>query len=196
MLTKKYKPAIITMSYKDDYRECLLLNESIDKFVPNDVIHYIFVNDEDFKLFEPLASNRRVICRKSVVLPRHFVRLPIKIFGHHFHVSPFTIPVREWIIQQIVKLAVWEVTNPNIDLFINIDSEFVFMKPFSMEAFIDANGRIGVYCKEIQIKKHLTSMHLQFCKAAKRLLGLKETIDKIAYYNLMGGAYLSEEMRS
>jgi len=185
---KRMKCAIVTMSYKDDYRECMLLCESIDRFVPKDVVHYIFVNDEDFKLFEPLANSRRVIMPKSAVLPWWLVRLPIKIFGHHFHLSPFSIPVREWIIQQIVKLAVWEVTNPDIDLFINIDSEFVFMKPFSIDAFMDADGRIGVYRKEITDEKApYIPMHLQFCKAAKRLLGLKETIDKIAHYDLMGG---------
>lgn len=182
------KCAIITMSYKDDYRECMLLCESIDRFVPKDVVHYIFVNDEDFKSFKPLANSRRVIMPKSAVLPWWLIRLPIKIFGHHFHVSPFTIPVREWIIQQIVKLAVWEVTNPDIDLFINIDSEFVFMKPFSIEAYMNADGRISVYRKEITDKKSpYIHAHLQFLKAAKRLLGFKETVDKIAPYDLMGG---------
>jgi len=125
---------------------------------------------------------------KSAVLPWWLVRLPIKIFGHHFHVSPFTIPVREWIIQQIVKLAVWEVAAPDIDLFINIDSEFVFMKPFSLKAFTDIDGRISFYRKEIEDEKApYVRSHLQFCKAAKRLLGLSDSVDKIALYDLMGG---------
>ena len=40
------KVAIITQSYKNDFRECKLLCESMDKFAPN-IDHYIFVNDED-----------------------------------------------------------------------------------------------------------------------------------------------------
>lgn len=40
------KIAIITQSYKNDYNECKLLCESIDRFSP-ELDHFIFVNDED-----------------------------------------------------------------------------------------------------------------------------------------------------
>ena len=45
------KVAIITQSYKNDFRECKLLCESMDKFAP-DMDHYIFVNDEDIEMYQ------------------------------------------------------------------------------------------------------------------------------------------------
>ena len=44
------KVAIVTQSYKNDFKECKLLCESMDKFAP-DIDHYIFVNDEDLEMF-------------------------------------------------------------------------------------------------------------------------------------------------
>jgi len=72
------------------------------------------------------------------------VRIPFRILGHHFRISPFTIPVREWIIQQIVKLSVWEVIDSSYEIFFNVDSETVFMKPFSLDSFLK-EGRLGIF---------------------------------------------------
>lgn len=47
---KQPKVAIITQSYIGDLKECELLCESIDRFVSNDILHYIFVNDEDYDI--------------------------------------------------------------------------------------------------------------------------------------------------
>lgn len=45
------KLAFITQSYKNDYKECALLCESMDRFLPKEIDHFIFVNDEDYDLF-------------------------------------------------------------------------------------------------------------------------------------------------
>lgn len=57
------KVAIITQSYKNDFRECKLLCESIDKFAPN-LDHYIFVNDEDIEMFMCLQYGKHVVLKK------------------------------------------------------------------------------------------------------------------------------------
>lgn len=176
------KCAIVTMSYKEDYEECLLLCESIERFVPNEIPHYIFVNDEDIELFNHLNRGRRIILPKSAVLPQFLFRIPFKILGHHFHVSPVSIPVREWIIQQIVKLSVWEVIDPQFNIYLNIDSENVFMKPFDMESIL-SNQRLGVFREEY--KEECTGPQLQFCASAKKLLGLQEPIEKLIVNNYM-----------
>lgn len=164
------------MSYKADYEECLLLCESIERFVPLEIPHYIFVNDEDVNLFKHLNSGRRTILPKSVVLPWYLVRIPFRIFGHHFHVSPVSIPVREWIIQQIVKLSVWEVIDPQYDIFLNIDSENVFMKPFDIGTILK-NDRLGVFRKAYDGR--FVKAQSQFCSSAKKLLGLAESIEEL-----------------
>lgn len=76
------KVAIITQSYKNDFRECKLLCESIDKFAPN-IDHYIFVNDEDIEMFMCLQYGKHVVLKKSLVLPWFLIRVPWKMMGHH-----------------------------------------------------------------------------------------------------------------
>lgn len=133
------KIAFITQSYKDDYKECKLLCESIDKFVPGEIIHYIFVNDLDIALFKHLGNERRVILPKSAIIPNHLFQLPFQIKGHNIWLSPITIPVRGWIIQQIVKLGVFECVDA--DCFVNIDSEVVFVKQFNKDMIVQ-DGRV------------------------------------------------------
>lgn len=125
------KIAVVTQSYRNDFKECGLLCESMDRFAP-ELDHFIFVNDEDFEMFMPMNYKRHKVYRKSTVLPWYFVRVPFRLLGHHFHVSPFTIPVREWIIQQVCKLGVFDVIGDTYDAVFNIDSETVFMRPFDI----------------------------------------------------------------
>ena len=61
------KIAIITQSYKNDYNECKLLCESIDRFSP-ELDHFIFVNDEDIKLFQSLKYGKHKVYKKSTIL--------------------------------------------------------------------------------------------------------------------------------
>ena len=83
------KIAFVTQSYKPDFDVCKLLCKSIDRFSPN-VDHYIFVNDEDVKLFKSLQYKNHYVLGKSTILPWFFIRFPFKIAGHIFYLSPFT----------------------------------------------------------------------------------------------------------
>lgn len=171
--------AIITQSYKDDYQECKLLCESIDRFAP-ELDHFIFVNDEDIMLFQPLCYGRHKIYKKSTILPWYMIRIPFKILGHHFHVSPITIPVREWIIQQICKLGVFEVIGDKYEAVFNIDSETVFMKPFDINNW-EKDGKYIMYRAE---NKDCPS-HDEFCRVAQKLLKLPLSIQEISEHNYM-----------
>lgn len=138
------KIAIVTQSYKNDFDECKLLCESIDRFAP-EIDHFIFVNNEDYKLFQELHYGRHKVHKKGEILPWYLVRLPFKIAGHHFHISPVTIPVREWIIQQICKLGVFEVIGDDYDATFNIDSETVLMKPLDLNKWINTAGEFMLF---------------------------------------------------
>lgn len=58
------KLAIVTQSYKADFDECGLLCKSIDKFVPGDILHYIFVNDEDYTQFLVYDYGQHCVLKK------------------------------------------------------------------------------------------------------------------------------------
>ena len=61
------KVAIITQSYKNDFKECKLLCDSMDKFAPM-IDHYIFVNDEDIEMFQVLKYGRHQVFKQSNIL--------------------------------------------------------------------------------------------------------------------------------
>ncbi len=133
------KVAFLTQSYIKDFDECRLLCESIDLFAPT-IPHFIFVNDEDINAFQSLNYNNHHVYKKGTILPKYLVNIPFKIAGHQFYVSPITIPVREWIIQQICKLGVFEVIGDEYDAVFNIDSEIVFMRPFDVSKWVNEKG--------------------------------------------------------
>ena len=173
------KVAFITQSYKNDYNECNLLCESIDKFA-SDMDHFIFVNDEDVKLFQSMNYGRHRIYGKSTILPWYMIRLPWKFLGHHFHISPLTIPVREWIVQQICKLGVFEVIGQEYDAVFNIDSETVLMRPFDMSEWRHGN-KYFLY----QANGANEPSHMEFINISQKLLGSNAGIADFSRYTYM-----------
>ena len=172
----KPKIAIVTQSYRGDLKECKLLCESIDRFVDEEILHYIFVNDEDFHLFnESGFSPRHIIKKKSEILPSHWINIPYKLLGHKYYFSFCTIPVREWIIQQICKLGAFDVIDSDIEAIVNIDSETVFMKPFHISDIYNTEKSKFIFFKE-PFKEE--PCHEEYCKVAKKLCNLpqKESI--------------------
>ena len=120
--------AIVTTSYRNDLSWCRILCQSIDRFVPGDIMHYLFIESGDIDLFRSLENNRRKIISQNAVVPRWMIKSPVKFRGHNFWVSPLTLPVRGWIMQQVVKLGVFEVLDE--DVFLCLDSEAFFFRPF------------------------------------------------------------------
>ncbi len=165
--------AFVTQSYSKDIRECGLLCESMDRFAGPDVLHYIIVNDEDYDLFksDPAFAGRH-IHRKSELMPRYMMRFPFAVLGHHYLVSPFTIPVREWIVQQICKLAIFELMPPDIEAVVNVDSECVFLRPFGLD---DISRLRPDGTREWMLYKRIFEdepSHDQYCRVARSLLPL------------------------
>ena len=172
--------AFVTQSYKADFDECRLLCESIDRFAP-DIDHFIFVNDEDEAMFAPLCYGRHRVARKGTLLPRGFVRVPWKIAGHHFHISPFTLPVREWIVQQICKLAVFEHIGREYDAVFHIDSEIAFMRPFDIGRWVHPDG----LCMMYRVDNTGEPSHDEYCDAAEKLLPIEKGAAETRRYNYM-----------
>lgn len=173
------KIAIVTQSYKNDFNECKLLCDSIDRFA-SEIDHFIFVNDEDAQLFGCMNYKRHKVFKKSTVLPWYLVRVPFKMLGHHFYISPLTIPVREWIIQQICKLGVFEVIGNEYDAVFNIDSETVLMRPLDKTKWI-RDGKFIMF-RTLNVDE---PSHDDYCKAAKKLLSLPVPISEFGKYNYM-----------
>ncbi len=121
--------ALITPSYYVDVERCRLLVESTEAFLPPEVKHYIVVDQADKKLFAPLASRRTQLLIKQDILPYWLFQIP---FARRYWLSLRSLPVRGWIVQQLVKLSM-NLAIPE-DVFIYADSALVFIKPFQPQA--------------------------------------------------------------
>lgn len=175
------KIAFLTQSYIKDFDECRLLCESIDRFAPS-IAHFVFVNDEDYDAFHCMDYGNHHIYRKSLILPKYLVRIPVEVAGHHFCVSPFTIPVREWIAQQICKLGAFEVIGDEYDAVFNIDSEAVFMRPFEKSKWVNERGEFMLFRNILDSEPSKADYEM----ANKKLLSLtSDEMDSAFKWNFM-----------
>jgi hypothetical protein len=131
--------AICTVSYAPDFERCALLARSIQRFVAPPVTHYIVVERRDLNLFRRMEGLRTRILAKEEFLPWWVRQLPL---GRRWWVSLKTLPVRGWILQQAVKLALSEVVSE--DVLVLIDSEVVFVRPFFLGSFV-RDGLVRLY---------------------------------------------------
>src|ERR1700677_4667311 len=97
--------AIVTPSYYRDFPHCRLLVESVGAHVPRDIPHFIVVDRRDEALFSGLRSPRTHLVLKEDVLPGWLRQIP---FARRWWLSAKSLPVRGWIVQQLVKLSVSE----------------------------------------------------------------------------------------
>lgn len=190
-MTDKPRLAIVTQSYRNDLKECELLCESIDRFVSTDIKHFIFVNDEDMDIFRrSKISNSHELRKKSEILPRGLVRCPVELLHHHYHISFYTIPVREWIVQQICKLGIFDAIGNEYDAVMNIDSETVFMRTFNIEnVCVRNNGCNYLFFREIYQHE---PCHKEYCNTGKKLLNLHEPVEMLAKHCYMSHPVIFE----
>lgn len=129
--------ALITPSYAPDFERCALLAESAKRFAPQDVTHYIIVDRRDLERFRQLEGERTKLLVVEDLIPWWIVRLPgVK----KWWLSLKTKPVRNWVLQQLVKLSMAEVLDE--DAFIYTDSDVTFVRPFTTDRFLDDRGRL------------------------------------------------------
>lgn len=132
--------AIVTPSYGPDFEQCRLLAESVKEFVPADVEHVLLVDRRDVPQFRPLAGPRTRVVEAESFLPRWVRRMP---FSRKWWLSLKTLPVRSWILQQVVKLSVAE--HLDADGYVMADSDVSFVRPFDPAEFVGANGRVRLF---------------------------------------------------
>lgn len=147
MSEKSLSFAIITPSYSLDFQRCLLLCKTIDQHCLIPVKHYIIVDRQDFKLFQPLQNQNREIITVESVLPWWIKKVS---FLKNGWISFKTLPLRNWIIQQIVKLAIAEYVTEDVLVF--VDSDVAFIRPFNLQNFVregkDASPGCGASPKD------------------------------------------------
>lgn len=149
-----------------------MLSESVAKWVAPDVVHYVIVDRRDEQLFQQIASRPRTrLMIVEDILPKWIFRVP----GiPRVWMSLLTLPVRNWILQQIVKLSIANHVAEDVMLF--VDSDTFFYRPYD-PASEHRNGRVPLFIETGQ--RGLIPGNDRWHQAAADLLGLpkQETYD-------------------
>lgn len=176
----------LTLSYSGDFDVCRLLCKSMDRFVSADITHRLIVPRADLALFAPLAGKTRKLEAQDQYLPAWFRRVPmpppkwrkrLHLPRRDVYVTPFSLPVRGWIAQQIMKISA--AAKSSADLVVHVDSDNVFVRPFALDR-IYRDGKTRIYRDETPVG---LETHARWQRMAGKLLGLEAE----AFY---GGEYI------
>lgn len=175
-MRRRSRTTLVTVSYGPDAERCRYLCASVERYLPPEVPHLLIVPKKDLKLFTELKTARTRILATESIVPGHVMQLP---FQDRWWLSPYSIPIRGWIMQQITKISAVFAVDTESMLF--IDSDAVFIKSFDPDSLLK-EGKVrlfrqaGAGNRPTQSKWHIS---------AARLLG----IEKKPYY---GSDYISQ----
>lgn len=157
---------IITPSYTPDYERCCLLHQSIRSFVSSPYTHYIVVAQSDFQLFKGLANETTKVLVVESILPRWIKREPIfkKVW-----ISLKGLPIRNWLLQQIVKIATAQFIPEELIIF--ADSDVAFVKPYNLSNLLQQD-QLRLYCDPIGNPMQ-KQMHQKWHESAAKLLDVE-----------------------
>lgn len=119
---------LVTPTYAPDFSRCEAMLKSSARYVSGVNQHLILIDEPDWALFKPLESANVKLACKSEYLPTAISRIP---FQKRWWLTRCSLPVRGWILQQIVKLAV--AAQSRADSVSFIDSDVLFVKPFHLD---------------------------------------------------------------
>jgi hypothetical protein len=160
----RHRFAIVTPSYYVDFEHCRWLVETVNRYVPEDVPHYLIVDRADRDLFAPLRSSRTRVLFKEDVLRGRLRQVP---FARRWWVGLKMPPVRGWIVQQLTKLFVSEVVEEDVLIF--VDSGCFFVRPFDPRSMVK-DGQVRLFRESGDWFRN--KMTRRWTKLSSRLLGL------------------------
>jgi hypothetical protein len=158
--------AIVTPSYGPDFERCRLLCQSMDRLVSGDFRHILVVDERDRERFRALEGPRTEIRTVESILPWWLRRPP---YVSRWWLSFKSPPVRNWLLQQLVKLSVDELSS--YDNFCFIDSDVVFIRPFEVKD-LSPGGKLRLFRVPGAARQ---PSHFPWHRSAAHLLGLPPT---------------------
>jgi hypothetical protein len=156
--------ALVTPSYHADFERCALLVQSVERWVAPHVRHYLVIDRRDVALFTPLATSRTQILVVEDIVPSWLIRVP----GiRRFWLSLRTRPVKNWILQQIVKLSIPATVTEDVLLY--TDSDVFFVASYD-PVLLERDGKVPLFMELGQ--RGLIPNNDQWQAVGSRLLGL------------------------
>jgi hypothetical protein len=147
-----------------DVERCRFLVETVGRWVDPQVRHYLIIAKRDVPLFKPMLNGRTEMIIVEDIIPGWLFRLP---GFRRFWFSLKTRPVKNWILQQIVKLSV--PARVSEDILLYADSDMFFVAPFDPHGF-ERDGRVPLLFETGQ--RGLIPSNDEWQAIGSRLLGL------------------------
>jgi hypothetical protein len=162
--------AFVTVSYGPDRDRCALLTRSLEEFAPSGE-HLIVVDRADLELFQSLENGRATLVATEDVLPLWLRRLDIRRIGlrSNLWIQSRGKPVRGWLVQQLVKLALAE--ELTADVLVHADSDVVLVRPFRASSVADHAERVRLVAQPDAIDESMPN-HVAWHRSAEKLLGI------------------------
>jgi hypothetical protein len=157
---------VVTPTYAPDLELFSDLHESVLHCFPADVRHVVVVTERNVVPFRRFEGPRCTVVGIDDVLPRSVRALPR--VQTRINLRQPVPPLRGWILQQLVKLAVAERAQERI--VVMADSDLVFVRPVTVETFAPG-GRARLYRKDNAVDGSM-SRHVRWHAVARKLLGL------------------------
>ncbi|MGB0696979.1 MAG: DUF6492 family protein [Rhodospirillaceae bacterium] len=170
--------AMVTPSFVGDLPLFSRLHESFSRFAGPECEHLVVVPRSDKAAFKPFAGPRTRILAMEELFPVPFLKLPGWMTplrsGREMYVSWRTIPVRGWIMQQMVKIGAALLTDR--DTLLYCDSDVMLVRPLTANSLGAPDGRLRLF-REKDVTGHLPS-HQRWYEAIETLLD----VPKASFY--------------
>lgn len=154
--------AFVTLCARNDIDRCRLLHASMEDRVDSAIPHYLAVDRRDIRAFDEFArDNVRVVAVEEIV-PWWIRRFP---GAKKWWASLKSLPIRNWLLQQYVKLSL--PVQAAEDVFLFVDTDVAFIRPFDPRSFI-RDGKVRLF----RVPGANPVLHAQWHRTAGKLLGL------------------------
>lgn len=160
---------VVTPTYLPDLDLFADLHESVLRQFPVDVRHVVVTPERHVPAFRHFVGPRCSLLSVRAVLGGALLPVPLaNVWVNRRHPLP---PLRGWVIQQLVKLAVAARAQESVAVM--VDADVVFIRPVTDATFM-GDGGVAFYRRDGQIDASMPR-HMRWHAVARQLLGLADT---------------------
>jgi hypothetical protein len=163
--------AVLTPSFRGDAGLFADLHDSVLSNTEPSVVHHVIAPPSDAHLFREYEGARCRVWTHRDLLPRYFVSIP-HASGLALNLRRPWLPVRGWVVQQIMKMAGAAVIDARAVLV--VDSDAVLVREATLDQ-LTHNGRLWHYRKERGVTAGM-ERHVLWHNVARKMLGLPSVV--------------------
>jgi hypothetical protein len=159
--------AVLTPSFRGDAALFADLHESVLANTAPSVVHHVVAPPSDAHLFRQYEGARCRVWTHRDLLPRSYLSVPYAS-GLTLSVRRPWLPVRGWVVQQLMKMAGTAAIDARAVLI--MDSDAVLLRELTLEQFT-RDGRPWHFRRDLAVTAGM-NRHLVWHQVARKLLGV------------------------